>query len=96
MLAKGRTTGAAKGGASVYVGNISWEVSWQDLKDHFRQAGDVLHADVMMEAGTGRSKGCGIVTFGSARDAAKAINTLRDTEIKGRPIFVREDREAGK
>jgi len=70
-------------------------VSWQDLKDHCKQAGDVRHADVLLENGTGRSKGCGIVVFGTPRDAQNAIKMLHDTELKGRPIFVREDREAG-
>ena len=85
----------AQAGASVYVGNLSWDVSWQELKDHFKQAGQVLHADVMMEPGTTRSKGCGLVTFANARDAATAISTLHDTELNGRLIFVREDRESG-
>ena len=77
----------------MYVGNLSWETSWQDLKDHFRAAGDVSHADVMMEH-DGRSKGCGIVSFVSARDAGNAIASLHDSELHGRKIFVREDREA--
>ena len=54
----------------------------------------MLHADVMMEPGTGRSKGCGLVVFASAADAESAISQLHDTEIHGRKIFVREDREA--
>jgi len=70
-------------------------VSWQDLKDHFKSVGPVLHADVMMEPGTTRSKGCGLVTFANARDAASAISSLHDTELNGRLIFVREDREGG-
>ncbi|KAL1523753.1 hypothetical protein AB1Y20_018680 [Prymnesium parvum] len=91
---------ALRGGAavptSVYVGNLSYDVSWQHLKDHFKAAGHVVHADVMTEASTGRSKGCGIVTFGSAREAAHAINTLNETVINGRAIFVREDRDSSK
>ena len=79
-------------GTKVYVGNLSWETSWQDLKDHFRSVGEVLHADVMMDGD--RSKGCGLVSFASARDARNAINTLHDSELDGRMIFVREDREA--
>jgi len=79
----------------VYVGNLAWDVSWQDLKDHFKSVGTVQHADVMMEPGTTRSKGCGLVTFANARDAATAISTLHDTELNGRLIFVREDREGG-
>jgi len=76
----------------VYVGNLSWDVAWQDLKDHMRDAGEVNHAEVICES-NGRSKGCGIVEFATAEEAQKAISTLTDTELKGRMIFVREDRE---
>lgn len=54
-------------GRRVYVGNLSWEAAWQDLKDHMRGPnGDlnVLHAEIMMD-GSGRSKGCGIVEYAS-------------------------------
>lgn len=81
-------------GRRVYVGNLSWDVAWQDLKDHMREAGEVVHAEVIREH-TGRSKGCGIVEFASEEDAQNAITTLTDTELKGRMIFVREDREIG-
>ena len=96
MLGRGRggKGGSAPppGGTRVYVGNLAWETSWQDLKDHFRQAGEVTHADVMIGA-DGRSKGCGLVTFANAHDAARAITTLHDTVVHNRAIFVREDRE---
>ena len=42
----GGKVGAATG-SRVYVGNLSWETGLQDLKDHFRAAGDVTHADIM-------------------------------------------------
>ena len=83
----------ASGGTSVYVGNLSWNVTWQTLKDHFKQVGTVLHADVMMRQ-DGKSQGCGLVSFASAKEAKKAISLLHDTELDGRLIFVREDREA--
>ena len=85
--------GKGGGGKNVYVGNLTWTVSWQDLKDHFKTIGPVLNADVMQEP-DGRSKGCGLVTFQNARDADRAIRELHDTEINGRNIFVREDRDA--
>lgn len=88
------TTGQDAKTRRVYVGNLSWDVAWQDLKDHMRQAGDVVHAEVITEY-SGRSKGCGIVEFATEEAAAEAISTLTDTELKGRMIFVREDREAG-
>lgn len=77
----------------VYVGNLSWDVAWQDLKDHMRQAGEVSFAEVMNES-DGRSKGCGIVEYATAEEAKEAIETLTDSELKGRMIFVREDRES--
>ena len=44
-----------------------------DLKDHFRSAGEVMHADVLQDA-DGRSKGCGLVSFAKEHDAARAIS----------------------
>merc|ERR1712226_1580853 len=70
----------------VYVGNLSWDVAWQDLKDHMRQAGEVVHAEVITEF-TGRSKGCGIVEYSTETEAQEAISTLTDTELKGRMIL---------
>jgi len=77
----------------VYVGNLSYASSWQDLKDHMRQAGEVVFADVFMTE-SGYSKGCGVVEFNTEAEAQMAINTLNDTVLEGteRPIFVREDR----
>lgn len=89
--ALGGGSGAAKG-SRVYVGNLSWDVAWQDLKDLFKTVGEVVHADVFTGS-DGRSRGCGIVEFASPADASHAIATLNDTELKGRLIFVREDRE---
>lgn len=88
--------GATSGGAGhrCYVGNLAWEVAWQDLKDHMRGAGEVLFAEVMT-TGDGRSKGCGIVEFSTAEQAQEAIATLNDSDLMGRMIFVREDREQG-
>eukprot|EP00501_MAST-03F_sp_TOSAG23-6_P001666 GSMAST32.ASY1.ANO1.1735.1 assembled CDS len=79
-------------GCSVFVGNLDWSVEWQDLKDHMRAAGDVKHAEVLKYR-DGRSSGGGVVEYTNAADARNAINTLNDTELNGRDIFVREDRE---
>lgn len=98
----GSPTGSADGGKGgrhsicrVYVGNLSWSVSWQDLKDHMRSAGNVVHANVISED-DGRSKGFGIVEYCSPEEAREAISTLTDTHLKGRLIFVREDRVPSK
>ena len=77
----------------LYVHNLSWRVSWQDLKDHFRQAGDVIHTKILTEGPGGRSKGCGIVEMDTVDSAANAIEMLNDTDLQGRNILIREDRE---
>lgn len=76
----------------VYVGNLAWKTSWQDLKDHFGAAGEVKFADVLRGGGA-RSKGCGIVEYEHAESAMRAIKTLNHSLLDGRQIFVREDRE---
>mmetsp|Transcript_158004 Transcript_158004/g.278964 ORF Transcript_158004/g.278964 Transcript_158004/m.278964 type:complete len:220 (-) Transcript_158004:104-763(-) len=79
----------------VYVGNIDWKVTWQDLKDHMRgpdQELQVAFADIFEEA-SGRSKGCAIVEYESSEDAKVAAESLNDTMLGDRLIFVREDRE---
>lgn len=96
-VAKGGGGGGRRGGGgsrTVYVGNLAYEVSWQDLKDHMRTAGDVVHAEIMAMH-DGRSKGCGIVEFATPEGASAAIEQLNDSELRGRLIFVREDRERG-
>ena len=85
--------GSVTVGRRLYVANISWETSWQDLKDHFRQAGNVVYSDIMIDAGSGRSKGCGIVEFETPEEALRAISQLSNSELHGRPLLVREDRE---
>eukprot|EP01104_Vermistella_antarctica_P000421 TRINITY_DN1055_c0_g1_i2.p1 TRINITY_DN1055_c0_g1~~TRINITY_DN1055_c0_g1_i2.p1 ORF type:complete len:292 (+),score=79.09 TRINITY_DN1055_c0_g1_i2:580-1455(+) len=98
----GRARGVGVGGGGgvtgpvnrVYVGNISWQTSWQDLKDHMRQAGEVTYADIFQDE-SGRSKGCGVVEFTSPAEANNAVATLNDTVIGNteRLVFVRLDRE---
>lgn len=79
---------------SVYVGNLDWNVSTEELKSHMQKAGDVKFADAPKNP-KGRSKGYGIVEYASAADAKHAIDTLNDTEVGSRLILVREWEEAG-
>ncbi|KAG0320365.1 hypothetical protein BGZ99_004557 [Dissophora globulifera] len=90
--------GSASGSSSlrdrrVYVGNLSYDVKWTNLKDFMRQIGPVAHADVLLNA-DGRSKGCGVVEYQNADDAREAIRKLNDVVLMGRAVFVREDRES--
>eukprot|EP00980_Cylindrotheca_fusiformis_P016600 scaffold4973_cov135-Cylindrotheca_fusiformis.AAC.18 len=80
---------------SVFVGNLDWSVDWQELKDFFNNNGngaEVVRADVM-KTYSGRSKGFGLVEF-TTEQAAKEALSLTDQELKGRRIYVREDRGA--
>jgi len=76
----------------VYVGNVSWDVSWKELKDHMKKVPGCIHVDIFTDQ-LGRSKGCAIVEYASRRDAANAIKTLNNTNLNGRNIFVRRDKE---
>lgn len=79
-------------GRRCYVGNLAWKTSWQDLKDHFRSAGEVVYTNVMRDD-SGRSKGWGIVEFSDPQEAVEAVNSLNGTDLGGRKVLVREDRE---
>ena len=57
-----------------------------------KTVGNVTYCDIMMNS-EGRSKGCGLVEYATAKQAAEAIEQLNDTELEGRNISVREDRE---
>jgi len=92
---RGRNTRSRRSqiyGRKVYVGNLSFDCSWQDLKDYMRQAGDVAFA-TLFEDRSGRSRGCGVVEFETSGDADYAIDKLNDSEFMGRKIHVREYRE---
>jgi RNA recognition motif-containing protein len=54
---------------------LNWEVGWQDLKDLFRQAGDIVRADIHTGP-DGNPKGSGSVTFTNAQDASNAIGAV--------------------
>jgi RNA recognition motif-containing protein len=95
FMGGGGVVGGGGVGRKVYVGNLSWDCKWQDLKDHMRSVGEVLHADVL-HGPDGRSKGCGIVEYQTPEEAQRAMQELNDTELMGRMIFVREDREGGR
>ncbi|KAJ3336380.1 hypothetical protein HDU93_002936 [Gonapodya sp. JEL0774] len=70
----------------IVIENLSPSVSWQDLKDHFRRAGEVTFADAHKE-----KEGVGFVEFSHPDDMREAIRKFHDTEFKGRIISIQED-----
>ncbi|KAH9991938.1 hypothetical protein BJV77DRAFT_477892 [Russula vinacea] len=81
-------------GNQLYVGNLPYQAGWQDLKDLFRSAGNIVRADINIGA-DGRPKGSGTVIFETAKDAQQAISMYNGFDWYGRILEVREDRYAG-
>jgi RNA recognition motif-containing protein len=76
----------------IYVGNLSYEVSSEDLKEAFSEFGEVSSADVLKDKYSGRSRGFGFVEMASKEEGQKAIEALNGKELKDRAIKVNEAR----
>ncbi|KAH8113822.1 hypothetical protein DFH11DRAFT_1509965 [Phellopilus nigrolimitatus] len=86
--------GGQNPGNQLYVGNLPYQAGWQDLKDLFRTAGNIVRADINIGA-DGRAKGSGTVIFETTKDAQQAISMYNGFDWYGRTLEVREDRYAG-
>ncbi len=73
----------------LYVGNLNFAVTQQDLSDHFLGAGTVLEAIVVTDRGTGDSRGFGFVTMASENEALNAIELLNGKELLGREATIK-------
>jgi RNA recognition motif-containing protein len=80
-------------GRKLYVGNLGFDVSNQELQDTFANVGPCDSATVITDRDTGQSRGFGFVEMSSNGDAQKAIQQLDGTSIKGRAIKVSEAHE---
>ncbi|MDH4027232.1 MAG: RNA-binding protein [Nitrospirota bacterium] len=82
---------------NIYVGNLSYEVTEDDLKLAFEAFGQVNTTSIIKDKYSGQSKGFGFVEMASKEEGQAAIDGLNGTEIKGRTINVNEarPREAG-
>ena len=76
----------------LYVGNLSYATTDDELHTHFSTIGPVSSATVIMDRNTGRSKGFGFVEMETAEAAQEAINRLNNTEFNQRMISVSEAR----
>jgi RNA recognition motif-containing protein len=84
----------------LFVGNLSFDTTENDLQDAFAAHGTVTETNLMMDRTTGRSRGFGFVTMNSAEEAEKAIQALNGSQMGGRALTVnvarpREDRPPG-
>jgi RNA recognition motif-containing protein len=76
----------------IYVGNLSYSTSEEDVRAAFSQFGTVDSADVIMDRNTGRSKGFGFVEMSNDDEAKAAIEGLNGKELDGRSLNVNEAR----
>ena len=76
----------------LYVGNLLYEITDEELKGLFTAAGNVVSATVIRYNDTGRSKGFGFVEMDTEEAAQKAIDTLNGQDHKGRKLIVSEAR----
>jgi cold-inducible RNA-binding protein len=79
----------------LYVGNLAWTVTDQDLHDVFSEAGKVDSSQVIMDRATNRSRGFGFVEMATDEAAETAVKKLNGRDVKGRPIRVNEAQARG-
>lgn len=85
---------------NIYISNLSFNVTDEDLRDYFAEYGEVTSAKVIMDKFTGKSRGFAFVEMSDDEAAKKAIQELDGASVDGRTIGVsvakpREDRPAG-
>ncbi len=77
----------------LFVGNLDFKVTENDLQDAFAAHGTVVEANLVTDRDTGRPRGFAFVTMSTAEEAQKAINALNGTEMGGRALNVNVARE---
>jgi RNA recognition motif-containing protein len=75
---------------NIYVGNLSWTMTDDDLSNLFTQYGSVTSAKILKDKMNGRSKGFGFVEMEDDEAAKTAIDNLNETEVQGRKLIVNE------
>jgi RNA recognition motif-containing protein len=75
---------------NIYVGNLTWGTTADDLLALFQQHGEVTRAQVITDRETGRSRGFGFVEMANDNEAQAAIDALNGSNLQGRPLTVNE------
>ncbi len=79
---------------NIYVGNLSWNLKSEDLRDLFSEFGEVTSAKIITDKmNNNRSKGFGFIEMPDDEAAQAAINALHETEVGGRKIVVNQKQE---
>ena len=77
---------------NIYVGNLSYKATEEDLRDAFEQYGDVTAVNIIQDRETGRSRGFAFVEMSDGSQAKEAIEKLNLADIAGRKVTVNEAR----
>ena len=77
---------------NIYVGNLSFQLSENDLNSAFEEYGQVDSAKIITDRETGRSKGFGFIEMPNQEEAEKAIEGLNGKELEGRAVKVNESK----
>ena len=72
----------------LFVGNLSWGLDWRELKDIFKEFGEVAFVRIVTDRETGRSKWFGFIEFTSVEDATAAKEAMDGKEIDGRELRI--------
>jgi len=75
---------------NIYVGNLVWDATQDDLYNLFQEHGKVTRAQVIMDRETGRSRGFGFVEMENDAESETAVNALNGADFRGRPLTVNE------
>lgn len=74
--------------AKLFVGNVSYQTAENDLRAYFAAAGQVVSCSLMLDKFSGKSRGFAFVEYGSAEEAAKAIEMFHEKDFQGRALAV--------
>jgi len=72
----------------IYVGNLSYDTTEDDLRDYFSQFGNIEAIKLIIDFATGRSKGFGFISYTSNQDCENAVATANGVELSGRKLKV--------
>ena len=76
----------------LFVGNLTYNTTENELQEYFSQAGSVISVNIMQDRATGRSRGFAFIEMGSPAEATKAVEILHQKDFQGRPLTVNEAR----
>lgn len=82
-------------GRRLYIGNLPYKATDEELRELFTQAGGVANVQVMRDSATGRARGFGFVEMATEEGAQKAVEQFHQYQMQGRALVVNEARPKG-